>query len=180
MYPRQAKFRVDITGVWQDNNMQEKRGVVVFLPRETPAAGIRARAKAVASDCNEPKAGRIVLLKDRSDEIDSLAPKFGKEYEAAAKRKTLEYLLADRLSNYGYEWKDWCQLRSQRQAAKRAVEKVVCHKGIDALDWGTWNQDRLTLDDRRPDYTTGQSNNEEITGVLRVLAGLTFYPKSRE
>ena len=187
MYPKKALFRVDVVAGCATFG-KRKFQVVVTLPRETPKPQIHAAAReatrALTDTANTTPSfscGRIVLMNPRHEgEVDSLAPKLGKEYEDAAKRRTLEWLLADRLSNYGYEWRDWCQLRSQRQAAKRAVEKVVCHRGIDALDWGDWNSARLILDDRRPEYQTGQSNNEEITGCLRVLAGLSFYPKTRD
>lgn len=98
----------------------------------------------------------------------------------AARIATLEFLLRDRLENYGYDRSSWNTLRSTRQRAKRWVNEIVAKKGVNALDWGSATSNgRLTVS-ITPAYVVGQSSNEEFTGLLRTLAGRSFWPNTPE
>ena len=88
-------------------------------------------------------------------------------------------LLADRLENYGYDWKDFRRLIRQRYEAKKAFK--IALGGLSAKSWNEpfCNIDSLNFDDilggrlcvynGMPEYITGQSNNEEITNAMRQL-----------
>src|SRR5688500_2121013 len=93
----------------------------------------------------------------------------------------LDYLMRHRLSNYGYEVKDWRRITSQRQRVKRAIRRLLdkCHaKGVPPtlLDyvlehkfhWHTLPS-RITVHAGVADYVVGQSANEEITNIMRRL-----------
>jgi len=98
----------------------------------------------------------------------------------AARAATVKMLLADRCENYGYDWPDFRRLIAARSRARKAVALIMATKGVDALDWAN-APNRLTVAET-PEYVTGQSQNEEITGCLRVLARMRggFYPPSRD
>lgn len=87
------------------------------------------------------------------------------------KRAALQYLLADRCSNYSYDWKDFRRISSQRSRARKAARRFLeCPYDLHWDAIGT----RLTITDRPNgsytiQYVTGQSSNEEITNVLRRL-----------
>jgi len=100
--------------------------------------------------------------------------------DTTARIATLEFLLRDRLENYGYDRSSWNTLRSSRQRAKVWVKEIVGAKGVDALDWASATSNgRLTVS-LTPAYVVGQSSNEEFTGLLRTLAGRSFWPRSRD
>lgn len=80
----------------------------------------------------------------------------------------LAYLLRDRLANYGYDWRDFRRLRDQRHKARKAVNRFVAEHGVAALHWARAPL-AYRIDWREPGYTTGQSQNEELTNLLRQL-----------
>lgn len=177
-----AQFRVTLAGLFprESNTPARTATVEIECDRliERQALVALAKEKAPASTV-KVRAIKIVLLDNRGDVI-SLAPKFGAEYQRAARVRTLEWLLADRCENYGYDWKDYRRIIAQRGRARAAAQRIACYGHvIDALRWDDVGS-RLTIDDKRPEYCVGQSQNEEITGVLRVLAGQQFYPQSRD
>ena len=81
----------------------------------------------------------------------------------------LAFLLKERMSNYGYDDRDWSRIRGQRRRAKAACCRLVAEGGIRALDWENAGS-RLVIGPSGPAYLVGQSANEEITNVFRRLA----------
>ncbi len=78
----------------------------------------------------------------------------------------LFWLLAQRCENYGYDWKMFRNISQQRYRARKAMQTyLACAYSLDweraplayRLNWDTM------------DYTCGQSQNEEITNLLRQL-----------
>lgn len=78
-------------------------------------------------------------------------------------RASLEaYLMRDRLENYGYNWKDFRRLQNQRARVKAHARRTMLSlshvEGEGRLSYApsidAW------------EYTTGQSNNEEITNLI--------------
>lgn len=89
------------------------------------------------------------------------------QFTPAEQVAALNYLLADRCANYGYDWKAFRRISAQRSAARKAA----WHASM--LHWDCLS-DRLqaeTLPDGsiRVEYVVGQSSNEEITNALRRL-----------
>jgi hypothetical protein len=89
----------------------------------------------------------------------------------------IAYLLADRLENYGYDWKDFRRLSNQRARARLALRQVTGHFAghcwVDSLAWEQCSS-RLMLESHngRPcaiTYIVGQSGNEELTNLMRRL-----------
>ena len=82
------------------------------------------------------------------------------------KREMLNYLLADRCENYGYDWKMFRNVSQQRYRARKAMRPYMgC---VESLKWDSAAlAHRLNWDTM--DYTVGQSSNEEITNLLRQL-----------
>ncbi len=85
------------------------------------------------------------------------------------KREMLNYLLADRCENYGYDWKLFRNICQQRYRARKALRCFMAWDlAIKSLNW-----ERAPLAHRinwdTMDYTVGQSSNEEITNLLRQL-----------
>ena len=80
-------------------------------------------------------------------------------------QQMLDYLLSDRCSNYGYDYRMFRRISNQRYRARLAIRKQggVASEAWDKaplsyrLDWDTMS------------YTVGQSSNEEITNLLRQL-----------
>jgi hypothetical protein len=85
-------------------------------------------------------------------------------------------LLSEKCSNYGYDYKDFKRISSQRSKARKNF-----------LDFATWNIATLTERVRHENriqqstsdgslyYVVGQSANEEITNLMRRLVN----PKAR-
>ena len=167
-----AFFRVTLAGVFpQESNTPATRATVTV---EADRAIEKKALVELASTCAPPFVGKLraskIVLVNKAGEALSLAPKLGAEYIRAARVRTLEWLLSDRLSNYGYDWPDYRRLIAQRARARAAVRRISCYgHAPDALAWDDVGS-RLIVDDRRPDYCVGQSSNEEITNVLRTLA----------
>ena len=83
------------------------------------------------------------------------------------KAAMLSYLLRIPCRNYGYHKVDFHRIVRQRARARKAVRG--CER---PLNWfGTYLSSRLDWKDI--DYTTGHSQNEEITNLLMQLAGYT-------
>jgi len=81
------------------------------------------------------------------------------------KAAMITYLLRIPCRNYGYGRADFRRIVYQRARARKAVRE--CER---RLDWfGTSLSSRL--DWKNIDYTTGQSQNEEITNLLMQLTG---------
>lgn len=79
------------------------------------------------------------------------------------KAQMLEYLLANRCSNYGYDWRMFRRISNQRSRARRAIRHFTGDLAWDVAPLSY----RLNWD--RTSYTVGQSSNEEITNLLRQL-----------
>jgi hypothetical protein len=79
----------------------------------------------------------------------------------------LDALLRNRLSNYGYDHRSWRRLVCQRYRARREIRRLA-GRG-QPLHWDGAPLARR-IDWARLDYVVGQSQNEEITNLLRQLA----------
>ena len=92
-------------------------------------------------------------------------------------------LLGQRCSNYGYDYKDFRRISSQRSRARKALVKFVNENGLKAVFQIIRDIDRVSLADtlvlenekmprieKRISYITCQSQNEEITNLMRTIA----------
>ena len=93
------------------------------------------------------------------------------------KKQIIDFLIKDKLKNYGYEIRDWRRLQRQRSKAK-AILKIA---DINKLRWHELGLDELksrlqikTSSEGKVDirYITCQSRNEEVTNIIRRLVGL--------
>ena len=89
----------------------------------------------------------------------------------------INYLLADRMSNYGYDYQSWNRLRNQRANVKSLLRRL----SIDALNWGNIGYSRWVIESYTDEkvelsYIVGQSSNEEITNIMKALCD---YPRPR-
>lgn len=89
-----------------------------------------------------------------------------KEDWRSIRMQALDFLLSERLENYGYDYKSWNRLKNKRYRVK-ALLKVADNR---LLHWKDLS-DRLevNLDDYSIRYIVGQSNNEEITNLMSTL-----------
>lgn len=79
------------------------------------------------------------------------------------------YLLADRLQNYGYSAKDFRRIQAQRQRVKARFRRYKV-----GLAERAEGESRLSYTEEHGwEYTVGQSANEEITNLM---ARLCEYP----
>lgn len=78
----------------------------------------------------------------------------------------LSYILADRTSNYGYDWKAFRRIVRQRSNARKALASWQ-----DCPETLNWNEADPSgrIDWQKMHYVVGQSSNEEITNLLRRL-----------
>jgi hypothetical protein len=76
-------------------------------------------------------------------------------------------LLEQRCSNYGYDGPAWRRITSQRKRAREAVRYALNHGGKPADMLLT--APLASRIDAKGHYVTGQSQNEEITNLLRQL-----------
>jgi hypothetical protein len=89
----------------------------------------------------------------------------------AQKQQIVAYLIADRMSNYGYDWKTFKRMSSHRSQL-RAMLRLA---DINKLDWLEADISRFHFrDGTLVDYVVAQSCNEEITRKMRALLALPF------
>ena len=82
------------------------------------------------------------------------------------KMNAFSFLLKERLENYRYDLKSWNRLKNQRYRAK-AMLKVA---DLRLLHWkDVSHRLEVNLDDFSIRYIVCQSNNEEITNLMRTL-----------
>lgn len=80
------------------------------------------------------------------------------------------WLLAQKLHNGGnYGWKDWRRIRQQRTKARERLSAAAMIGGSTKLAWGIGSRLVVRFSDSEIDYQTGQSDNEEITNIMRRL-----------
>lgn len=93
----------------------------------------------------------------------------GKEY-ARKVSALLELARVYSCENYGYDWKDYRRILSQRTRALKAF-RVAAQLG--KVNMNETFGGRLSWDQKtgRFDYVVGQSSNEEITNLLAQIAG---------
>ena len=96
-----------------------------------------------------------------ADYIDSLTY----EQRTELARELAQYLLSQRMCNYGYDLKDWRRICSQRYRARKLLKSRLPSLQ-EACQWY-----RLSLTQAGWDYTVGQSSNEEITNLINSLCG---------
>lgn len=97
------------------------------------------------------------------DEKTSSYIELTQEHQAAI----VSLLLADRCSNYGYDWRAFRRISNQRSRARKAVR----YSHVRELNWGASFLSRVQICARtgQVHYVVGQSANEEITNALRQL-----------
>lgn len=78
----------------------------------------------------------------------------------------LSYLLADRTSNYGYDWQAFRRIVKQRSLARKAL--AAWQDCPETLKWKAADPSGR-IDWNKMHYVVGQSSNEEITNLLRQL-----------
>ena len=82
------------------------------------------------------------------------------------KMNAFSFLLKERLENYGYDLKSWNRLKNQRYRAK-AMLKIA---DLRLLHWkDASHRFEVNLNDFSIRYNVCQSNNEEITNLMRTL-----------
>lgn len=82
----------------------------------------------------------------------------------------LAWLLSHRLSNYGYDTRSWRRLQAQRSRAKRELRTVLQTRSVRDLAWNSAPlARRIQWEPGVPRYVTGQSQNEELTNLMRQL-----------
>lgn len=80
------------------------------------------------------------------------------------------WLLAQRLWNGGnYGRADWHRLRAQRTRARTRLSLAAWRDGPLALAWGIGDRLRVRFDTGAFEYIAGQSENEELTNLMRRL-----------
>lgn len=106
-------------------------------------------------------------MKKLDQETIRHASHYGEEY-AAKVSAILSLARVMSCENYGYEWKDYRRIVSQRSRALKAFRFAAsvgaAHLDYDAKGRLTWSSDGTSCD-----YVVGQSSNEEITNLLRRL-----------
>jgi hypothetical protein len=82
------------------------------------------------------------------------------------------WLLAQKLSGSGnYHEKDWRRIRQQRTNARQGLSLRAMWVGPSNLAWGVSSRLVVRMVDGvlDIDYQTGQSENEELTNIMRRL-----------
>jgi hypothetical protein len=115
------------------------------------------------------------MHKDTSNKINNgwysvrdcyLSKNITKDDWRSIRMQAFSFLLTERLENYGYDYKSWNRLKNQRYRAK-ATLKVANTR---LLHWKDLSHRlKVNLDDFSIRYIVGQSNNEEITNLMRTL-----------
>lgn len=83
----------------------------------------------------------------------------------AQKQQIVDYLIADRMSNYGYDWKTFQKMSAQRSK----LRKILRLADINKLNCDNLSLNRFQFKDGEVDYIVGQSSNEEITHRMQQL-----------
>lgn len=78
-------------------------------------------------------------------------------------QELVQYLLSQRMCNYGYDRRDWRRICSQRYRARKLLKSRLPSLQ-EACQWYS-----LSLTESGWDYTVGQSKNEEITNLINSL-----------
>lgn len=100
-------------------------------------------------------------------EILSLSP----DAQHMVKSAVFFMLIESRMSNYGYSRTDYSRISAQRQRAKIKLYQTG-YSNIKIENFLQNNRVEIFVDSYGlyyADYVTGQSNNEEITNVIRRL-----------
>ena len=82
------------------------------------------------------------------------------------------WLLNQRMTDYGYSATDWNRIRAQRTRARKAMSLATL-KGSVNLAWGCSERFMVRFSDGQFDYQVGQSENEELTNLMRRLVNPT-------
>ncbi len=115
-----------------------------------------------------------MVCRDMKPEARSEALGQCPKLEPEAARAAYDYLMGERCSNYGYDSTSWRRVSNQRSRARLAA-RILTENGKhpERLNWHAAGE-RLTF--KRADngtwavhYVVGQSQNEEITNLLRRL-----------
>jgi len=93
----------------------------------------------------------------------------------------LNWLLSQRLRNYGYGWRDFKRLSNYasklRHKIRESYGSLVASEKVKA---GSFALGRLGIKDRQVTYTVGQSFNEEYINLMaEVLERIGVYNRRR-
>ena len=78
-------------------------------------------------------------------------------------------LITQRCSNYGYDYKAFNRISSQRSKARKALLNQVGSHGFESIKDNLIKESRIQLVKEELDYIVGQSQNEEVTNLMRRL-----------
>lgn len=151
--------------------------VLVTATERNPRPGFKARVGHDSLGCcsyESEKALMVMVCRDMKPEARHDASRQKPELEEQAARAAYDMLMSNRCSDYGYDHTSWRRITNQRSRARIAV-RILTENGKhpERLNWHCAG-DRLTF--TRKDngtwachYVVGQSQNEEITNLLRRL-----------
>lgn len=91
----------------------------------------------------------------------------------------LDWLLSQKLVNYGYDWKDFKRLSNHASRLRRKIrlfyDSLVISEKVKA---GNFMNGRLAIEDGQIAYTTGQSFNEEYINLMgEILERINAYKR---
>jgi len=91
-----------------------------------------------------------------------------KNLTPAHKSLIVDYLLAYRVCNYGYDCRAMKRIQQQATRARKALRA----RRLEDLDWNVPFMSRIQIDEKTGVYyVAGQSANEEIINAMRALCG---------
>lgn len=95
------------------------------------------------------------------------------ELPQAQKQQIVDYLIADRMSNYGYDWKTFKKMSAQRSRLRAMLRLADInkenHQSPFGLNWKNLDLGRFHFKNGEVTYIVGQSSNEEITCRMQEL-----------
>jgi len=100
-----------------------------------------------------------------------------KDFTSEEIKKILDWLLSQRLRNYGYDWRDFKRLSNYASKLRRKIrqnyDSLVISEKVKA---GDFMNGRLEIENNQVHYTTGQSFNEEYINLMaEILERINVY-----
>ncbi len=94
-------------------------------------------------------------------------------------KRILDWLLNQRLRNYGYDYKDFRRLSNYASKFRRLIRKFYDSLIIsEKVKTGDFMNGRLEIENNQVHYTTGQSFNEEYINLMaEVLERIGAYSR---
>ena len=100
-----------------------------------------------------------------------------KNFTSEEIKKILDWLLSQRLRNYGYYWRDFKRLSNYASKFRCLIRQFYNSLVIsEKVKTGDFMNGRLEIEDDRVHYTVGQSFNEEYINLMaEVLERIGAY-----